>query len=104
MAVDRRGVVEALEQELGKIQHEEVKVRIIRSGVGGITGSDVMLASASSAIIVGFNVRPNAEAKVSAEREGVDGAVKGILARPELAMTPDPPGEAEIRGLIDSAW
>ena len=58
--------------ELQKIQHPEVRVHVIHTGVGGITESDVMLAAASSAIVVGFNVRPNAEARSLAEREGVD--------------------------------
>jgi translation initiation factor IF-2 len=49
-----------------------VTVQVIRSGVGGITASDVMLAAASNAIVVGFNVRPNADARAVAEREGVD--------------------------------
>jgi translation initiation factor IF-2 len=69
---DVQGSVEAAIGELEKIQHEEVAVRVIRSGVGGITASDVSLAVASGAIVVGFNVRPNAEAKALAEREGVD--------------------------------
>ena len=55
-----------------KIQHPEVRVNVIHTGVGGITESDVMLASASNAIVVGFNVRPNAEARALAEREGVE--------------------------------
>ncbi len=58
--------------ELQKIQHPEVGVHVIHTGVGGITESDVMLAAASQAIVVGFNVRPNAEARSLAEREGVD--------------------------------
>jgi translation initiation factor IF-2 len=69
---DVQGSVEAAESELAKISHPEVAVRVIHSGVGGITGSDVNLAAASNAIIVGFNVRPNAEAKALADREGVD--------------------------------
>ena len=55
-----------------KIQHPEVRVNVIHQGVGGITENDVMLASASGAIVVGFNVRPNAEARALAEREGVE--------------------------------
>jgi translation initiation factor IF-2 len=69
---DVQGSVEAAVNEIGKIQHEEVTVQVIHSGVGGITASDVMLAAASQAIVVGFNVRPNAEAKALADREGVD--------------------------------
>ncbi len=69
---DVQGSVEAALNEIGKIQHAEVTVQVIRSGVGGITASDVMLAAASNAIVVGFNVRPNADARAVAEREGVD--------------------------------
>jgi translation initiation factor IF-2 len=69
---DVQGSVEAAEGEIAKIQHPEVTVAVIHSGVGGITASDVNLAAASNAIVVGFNVRPNAEAKALAEREGVD--------------------------------
>jgi translation initiation factor IF-2 len=69
---DVQGSVEAAVSELDKIKSEEVAVRVIHTGVGGITESDIMLAAASKAIVVGFNVRPNAEAKGLAEREGVD--------------------------------
>jgi translation initiation factor IF-2 len=69
---DVQGSVEAAIDELGKIQHAEVTVNVIHSGVGGIVASDVNLAAASNAIVVGFNVRPNADAKALAEREGVD--------------------------------
>ena len=69
---DVDGSVEAAVSELQKIQHPEVGVNVIHTGVGGITESDVMLAAASQAIVVGFNVRPNAEARSLAEREGVD--------------------------------
>jgi len=66
------GSVEAAVSELAKIEHPEVRVNVIHQGVGGITEGDVMLASASTAMIVGFNVRPNAEARALAEREGVE--------------------------------
>jgi translation initiation factor IF-2 len=66
------GSVEAAISELSKIQHPEVRVTVIHQGVGGITENDIMLASASSAMVVGFNVRPNAEARALAEREGVE--------------------------------
>src|SRR6476646_8161056 len=69
---DVQGSVEAAVDEIAKIQHDEVVVRVIHSGVGGIVASDIMLAAASQAIVVGFNVRPNAEAKALADREGVD--------------------------------
>ena len=69
---DVQGSLEALSDALLKIQHPEVKVRIIHSGVGGVNESDVMLAAASSAIIIGFNVRPSPQATQLAESEGVD--------------------------------
>ncbi len=69
---DVQGSLEALSDALLKIQHPEVKVRVIHSGVGGINESDIMLAAASSAIIIGFNVRPGAAAQTLAESEGVD--------------------------------
>jgi translation initiation factor IF-2 len=66
------GSVEAAISELSKIQHPEVRVNVIHQGVGGITENDIMLASASNAMVVGFNVRPNAEARQLADREGVE--------------------------------
>ncbi|GAB4246946.1 MAG: hypothetical protein Kow00129_07400 [Thermoleophilia bacterium] len=69
---DVGGSVEALEEALTGVSHEEVKVRVIRSGVGGVNESDVMLGAASNAVIIGFNVRPSAGAKALAEQEGVD--------------------------------
>src|SRR5689334_19234483 len=66
------GSVEAALSELQKIQHAEVRVNVIHQGVGGITENDIMLASASNAMVVGFNVRPNAEARQLADREGVE--------------------------------
>ncbi len=69
---DVQGSIEAAVSELDKIKSEEVAVRVIHTGVGGVNASDVMLAAASKAIVVGFNVRPNAEAKTLADREGVD--------------------------------
>jgi translation initiation factor IF-2 len=109
---DVQGSVEAAVSEVEKIQHAEVRVRVIHSGVGGITESDVNLAAASGALIVGFNVRPSPEARALAEREGVEirtyrviyqltedieQALVGML-RPvseEVAL-----GEAEVRALI----
>lgn len=67
-----QGSVEAVKQSLQKLSNEEVVVKIIHGGVGAINESDVSLASASNAIIIGFNVRPDATAKATAEREGVD--------------------------------
>ncbi len=69
---DVQGSVEAVKQSLEKISNDEVRVRCIHGGVGAITETDVMLAAASNAIIVGFNVRPDVKARESAEREGVD--------------------------------
>ena len=69
---DVQGSVEAVKQSLQKLSNEEVVVKIIHGGVGSVNESDVNLASASNAIIIGFNVRPDPVAKASAEREGVD--------------------------------
>ncbi len=69
---DVRGSIEALKQSLEKLDTEEVKTNIIHTGVGGITESDIMLASASNAIVVGFNVRPNLNATEVSKREKVD--------------------------------
>jgi translation initiation factor IF-2 len=106
------GSVEAAVSELGKIQHPEVRVNVIHQGVGGITENDIMLASASGATVVGFNVRPNAEARVLAEREGVEirtyrviyqltedieQALVGMLRPVETEETL---GEAEVRALF----
>jgi translation initiation factor IF-2 len=98
--------------ELAKIKHPEVGVNVIHTGVGAITESDVMLAQASNAIVVGFNVRPNAEAREQAAREGVDlrtyrviyqltediqQALVGMLAPTRVEETI---GEAEVRALF----
>ena len=69
---DVQGSVEAVKQSLIKLSDEEVVVKVIHGGVGAINESDVSLASASNAIIIGFNVRPDATARATAEREGVD--------------------------------
>ena len=69
---DVHGSIEALREALEKLEEEGVKMRIIHSGVGAISESDVMLASASDAIIIGFNIRPSSAAKKMAEQEGVD--------------------------------
>ncbi|HJU47414.1 MAG TPA: translation initiation factor IF-2, partial [Gaiellaceae bacterium] len=109
---DVQGSVEALLGELGKIQHPEVGVNVIHTGVGGITENDVNLASASHALVVGFNVRPSAEARQLAEREGVDirtyrviyqltediqQALVGMLSPVETEETI---GEAQVRALF----
>lgn len=92
---DVQGTIQALEQALTKIKNDEVKVVIVHSGVGAINESDVMLASAANALIIGFNVRPDANARKTAEQEKVDirtyrviydalndveAAIKGMLA------------------------
>ena len=69
---DVDGSVEAVRQSLEKLSNEEVKVRVIHGAVGAVNESDVMLANASNAIIIGFNVRPEPSAKLSAERDNVD--------------------------------
>jgi translation initiation factor IF-2 len=106
---DVQGSVEAIVSELGKIQHAEVRVNVIHQGVGGITDNDVMLASASGGMVIGFNVRPNAETRAVAEREGVEirtynviykltedieQALVGLLA---TVKTEETIGEAEVR-------
>lgn len=69
---DVQGSVEAVKQALEKLSNEEVRVRCIHGGVGAITGSDIMFASASNAIVIGFNVRPDSTARVASEKENVD--------------------------------
>ena len=72
LKADVQGSVEALRQSLLKLSNEEVIVKVIHAGVGNITESDVSLASASNAVIIGFNVRPDMMAKSMADQEGVD--------------------------------
>lgn len=69
---DVRGSIEALAQSVNKLETDEVRVNVIHSGVGGISESDVMLASASNALVIGFNVRPNLNAIEVAKKENVD--------------------------------
>jgi translation initiation factor IF-2 len=69
---DVQGSVEAVRQALEKLSNEEVRVKVIHGGVGAINESDIMLAAVSGAIVVGFNVRPEAKAKENAEREKID--------------------------------
>ncbi|HEY3051225.1 MAG TPA: translation initiation factor IF-2 [Gaiellaceae bacterium] len=109
---DVDGSVEAAVSELQKIQHPEVRVNVIHTGVGGISENDVMLATASNAMIVGFNVRPNAEARALAEREGVEIRTYNVIYRLtediEQALvgmlkpvtTEETLGEAEVRQLF----
>ncbi|MBW1719257.1 MAG: translation initiation factor IF-2 [Deltaproteobacteria bacterium] len=72
LKTDVQGSVEALLEALGKLSTQEIKVNFVRSGIGAITESDVLLASASDAIIIGFNVKPSPQAKTLAEQEHVD--------------------------------
>ncbi|MBM3633811.1 MAG: translation initiation factor IF-2 [Actinobacteria bacterium] len=78
---DVQGSVGALEDALNKVEQTEVRLRIIHTGVGAVNESDVMLAAASQAIIIGFNVRPRPEAKMLAEREGVDVRTYRVIYR-----------------------
>ena len=109
---DVQGSVEAVKQSLEKLSNDEVRVRVIHGGVGAVSESDVMLANASNAIIVGFNVRPDSVASTLAERDGIDmrmyriiydcieeieAAIKGMLApkfRENLL------GKAEVRNVF----
>jgi translation initiation factor IF-2 len=72
LKADTQGTLEALDASLQKLSTDKVKVTIIRKGIGAITESDVMLASASEAIVIGFNVKPTSQAKETAKQEGVD--------------------------------
>src|SRR4029078_1709203 len=69
---DVAGSVEALEDEIARLPPDEVRVDVLHSGVGGINESDVMLAAASEAVIIGFNVRPVGDAQALADRQGVE--------------------------------
>ena len=109
---DVQGSVEAVRQSLEKLSNDEVRVRVIHGAVGAVSESDVMLANASHAIIVGFNVRPDPTAKANAERDGVEirlyriiydaieeieAAMKGMLAPKfkEVEL-----GRAEVRNVF----
>ena len=109
---DVQGSVEAVRQSLEKLSNEEVRVKVIHGGVGAVNESDVMLANASNALIVGFNVRPDPVAEVNAERdkvemrmyrviydciEEVEAAIKGMLAPKyrDVEM-----GKAEVRNVF----
>ena len=76
---DVQGSVQAIRQSLEKIQNEEARVRIIHANVGGITESDVTLAKVTNSIIIGFNVRPEAMAKSTADKEGVDIKIYSVI-------------------------
>jgi translation initiation factor IF-2 len=109
LKADVAGSLEALQDEIAKVPQEQVGINVIHSQTGGINESDVMLASASDAIVIGFNVRPLADARRAAEREGVDvrtysviykitedlrNAMEGMLEAVEVEETL---GEAEVK-------
>ncbi len=112
---DVQGSVEAVKQSLVKLSNEEVVVKVIHGGVGAINESDVSLASASNAIIIGFNVRPDATAKATAEREGVDmrlykviyNAIEDVQAAMKGMLDPvfeeKVLGHAEVRQIFKSS-
>ncbi|HWT26282.1 MAG TPA: translation initiation factor IF-2, partial [Solirubrobacteraceae bacterium] len=112
LKADVSGSLEAFEDEIAKLPQEEVQVTVVRSGVGGITESDVNLAAASDAVVLGFNVRPVGEAAHLADREGVEirtysviyraidelrDAMQGMLAPEEVE---DTVGSAEVRAIF----
>jgi translation initiation factor IF-2 len=109
---DVAGSVEAIVSELAKFEHSEVRVNVIHQGVGAITQNDIMLASASDALIVGFNVRPNAEARELASREGVEirtynviyqlteDIEQALVGKLAAVKTEETIGEAEVRALF----
>jgi len=106
------GSVEAVVSELSKFEHPEVRLNVIAEGVGAITQNDIMLASASDALIVGFNVRPNAEARELASREGVEirtydviyklteDIEQALVGKLAAVTTEETIGEAEVRALF----
>jgi translation initiation factor IF-2 len=103
------GSVEAVVSELTKFEHSEVRLNVIQQGVGAITQNDIMLASASDALILGFNVRPNAEARELAAREGVEirtydviyklteDIEQALVGKLAAVTTEETIGEAEVR-------
>ena len=95
---DVQGSVEAVKQSLMKLSNDEVVVKCIHGGVGAINESDVVLASASSAIIIGFNVRPDAMAKATAEREGVDVRLYKVIYQAIEDV------EAAMKGMLDPVF
>ncbi|MFZ5943660.1 MAG: translation initiation factor IF-2 [Bacillota bacterium] len=109
LKADVQGSIEAIKQSLEKLSNEEVRVNIIHSGVGGIKETDVMLATASNAIIIGFNVRPDTNAKKASEKEDIDirtyrviyDAIEDVKAALSGLLSPEIKevdlGQAEIR-------
>src|SRR5688572_5795681 len=112
LKADVSGSLEAFEDEIAKLPQSEVQVQVVRSGVGGITESDINLAAASDAVVLGFNVRPVGEARILADREGVEirtysviyrafeelrDAMQGMLVPDEVEETV---GNVEIRAIF----
>ena len=95
---DVQGSVEAVKQSLMKLSNEEVVVKIIHGGVGAINESDVVLAAASNAIIIGFNVRPDSTAKATAEHEGVDIRLYKVIYQAIEDV------EAAMKGMLDPVF
>lgn len=95
---DVQGSVEAVRQSLERLSNEEVRIRIIHGGVGTITESDVMLASASNAIIIGFNVRPEPAAKLFADEEKVDVRLYRVIYNAIEDIT------AAMKGMLDPVY
>ena len=95
---DVQGSVEAVKQSLVKLSNEEVVVKVIHGGVGAINESDVTLASASNAIIIGFNVRPDVTAKAIAEQEGVDLRLYRVIYQAIEDV------EAAMKGMLDPVF
>ena len=95
---DVQGSVEALKQSLLKLTNDEVVIKVIHGGVGAINESDVILASASNAIIIGFNVRPDATAKEIADREGVDLRLYRVIYNAIEDV------EAAMKGMLDPVF
>ena len=115
LKADVSGSLEALQDEIAKLPQDEIVVNVIRGGAGGINESDVMLAAASDAVIIGFNVRPLLDAKRAAEREGVEirtysviykvteelrAAMEGMLEPEEVEQTL---GQAEVLELFKAS-
>jgi translation initiation factor IF-2 len=112
LKADVNGSLEAIQDQIAKLSHAEVALRVLHTGVGGISNSDVMLAAASGAVIIGFNVRPLPEARKLADQEGVDiraysviykitdelkAAMQGMLAPEEVEETV---GMVEVRTIF----
>ncbi len=115
LKADVQGSLEALQDEIAKLPQDQVTINIIHAAPGGINESDVMLAAASEAIVIGFNVRPGAEARRAADREGIEirtysviykvtdelkAAMEGMLEPEEVEETL---GEAEVKQLFRSS-